>query len=57
MLSSLLAGLGGPVGEVFPWDWICWRRTKEEPLFMKMKEAADVSLWSFALYGNRNNDF
>lgn len=31
MLSSLLAGLGGPVGEVFPWDWICWRtrRTKE----------------------------
>lgn len=25
MLSSLLAGLGGPVGEVFPWDWICWR--------------------------------
>lgn len=29
MLSSLLAGLGGPVGEVFPWDWIWWRwRTK-----------------------------
>lgn len=29
MLSSLLAGLGGPVGEIFPCDWIYWRwRTK-----------------------------
>lgn len=51
MLSSLLDGLGGPVGETFPWDWIWWRKkTGPERLQYIQKQKGSEKINSFLSY-------